>query len=69
MICFIKKEKARLSYHSTWRTSALRKENNEYHIINDGILTNADYSILFENKDKKVYIPVETTNSINIYSN
>lgn len=65
----IKKEKARLSYHSTWRTSALRKENNEYHIINDGILTNADYSILFENKDKKVYIPVETTNSINIYSN
>ena len=65
----VKKEKAKLNYYSFWHPSALRKENNEYHILNDGILTNADYSILFENKDKKVHIPVETTNCINIHSN
>lgn len=51
-----------------WHKSALRKENNEYHIINDGILTKKDYSILFENENQKVDLPVEVTEHINIYS-
>lgn len=51
-----------------WHKSALKKENNEYHIINDGILTKKDYSILFENENQKVDLPIEVTEHINIYS-
>lgn len=38
-------------------------------MINDGILTRQDYNILFENKERKKYIPVETMDSLYIYSN
>ncbi len=56
-------------YINKWKTSSLEKVNNEYHIVNEGILTQSEYTILFENKDKKVYIPIETTKILNIYSN
>lgn len=65
----LKKERTRLKYYNFWKQSSLKQENNEYHIINDGILNQKDYSILFENKDKKVYIPIENAKSLNIYSN
>ena len=35
----------------------------------EGILTKHDYTILFEGNDGKKYIPVETTDSLYIYSN
>lgn len=54
--------------YQNWHKSALEKINQHYHIINDGILTKKDYSILFENDTDRVSIPVETTNSINLYS-
>ena len=58
-----------IQYTNRWRTNSLEKINNEYHIINEGILSQSDYTILFENKNKKVYIPIEATKILNIYSN
>lgn len=37
--------------------------------MNEGILTRRDFNILFENDEGKKYIPVETTDSIYVYSN
>ena len=64
----IKKEEKENKYYTYWKKNSLKKENNEYHIINDGILNQEEYSVLFENFDKKVYIPVESTGVINVYS-
>lgn len=58
-----------VQYTNRWRTNSLEKINNEYHIINEGILSQSDYTILFENKNKKVYIPIEATKILNVYSN
>lgn len=57
------------TYTNQWKSSSIRRENNEYHIINNGILDRKDFSILFENEDKKVYLPVEVVSTINVYSN
>ena len=55
-------------YH-LWKSSAIREVDHNYHIVNGGILTKKDFTILFENTDEKKYIPIETIDSINIYSN
>lgn len=52
-----------------WHSTAIQKIDRDYHIINDGVLTKKDYSILFENEEQKYHIPIETANCINIYSN
>lgn len=56
------------SYYRKWNTSAIQKIDRNYHLINDGILTRKDYTILFENEEGKYYLPVETCGSINVYS-
>lgn len=56
------------SYFNKWHISAIQKIDKNYHLINDGILTKRDYTILFENEEKKYYLPIETCGSINIYS-
>lgn len=67
---YIKKyKKESFKYHKQWYTSAITKIDKSYHVINNGILTKKDFTILFENEDKKTYIPVETCGSINIFSN
>lgn len=55
--------------YSAWHTSCIHKTNHEYHIVSDGVLNKKDYSILFENTEKKIFIPIEVTDQINIYSN
>ena len=55
--------------YNTWHTSCIHKIDHEYHILSNGVLNKKDYSILFENSEKKVYIPVEITDQINVYSN
>ena len=55
-------------YYHNWHKSAIQKINNDYHLIRDGILSKHDYTILFDNGEKR-YIPVEAVSSINIYSN
>lgn len=56
-------------YSNKWKKTSLAKINNEYHIINDGILTLSDYTILFENKNKKIHIPAVVVQVLNVYSN
>lgn len=66
----IKKSQKKQQYlYNKWNTNTLEKIGHNYHIINNGILSRRDYTLLFENPEKKIYIPVETTNAINIYSN
>ena len=56
------------SYFKKWEKSAIEKTADTYHIIDDGILGIKDFSILFENEEKKLIIPPETTDTINVYS-
>lgn len=55
--------------YNYWAVTNIQKIDRNYHLINDGILTKKDYTILFENPGKKQYLPVETVDSITIYSN
>ena len=55
--------------YSKWHKDALERVGKDYHIVNDGILTRKDFSVLFEKDDGKINIPVEVADSINIYSN
>lgn len=66
-------EIAKHQYHQAcvlrhWQPSAIQRYNQEYHVINDGILNKRDYSLLFESDDGKHYIPVEIVQQINFYS-
>lgn len=61
------KQKPSVNYHN-WYRSALQRYDKDYHIINNGILTKKDYTVLFENDDGKKYLPVETMGNLNIYS-
>lgn len=63
----IKAKKKRSQYNS-WHTSAIELIDKDYHIVNDGILTRRDFTVLFENEDGKKYLPVETMGSLNVYS-
>ena len=56
------------AYYKKWNISAIQKIDQNYHLINDGILTKKDFTVLFENPEGKHYLPVETCSSINIYS-
>ena len=67
-VIIYKKPKRKLNWYSSWRTSAIQYTGKEYHIINDGILTRKDYTLLFETKDDKKFLPVEVTEKLNIYS-
>ncbi|MCM1363207.1 MAG: type I-B CRISPR-associated endonuclease Cas1b, partial [Clostridiales bacterium] len=51
-----------------WKAAKIEWRDNAYHIISDDILTKKDFSILFENPEKKMYIPVEAATVISVYS-
>lgn len=53
----------------SWYSSSIQKLGNEYHLIADGILTRKDFNLLFENPEKKMYLPAERTDCLNLYSN
>lgn len=63
------KEDEKNSYYGKWNTSAIQKIDKNYHLVSDGVLSRKDYTILFENEEGKYYLPVETCESINVYSN
>jgi hypothetical protein len=66
----IKKESRNVKTNMySWRSSSIQKVSGEYHLIADGILTQKDYNLLFENPEKKMYLPVESTECLNLYSN
>lgn len=64
-----RKPKSEKNHYCNWNQQNVKKIDDSYHLINNGILSRKDYNILFENESGKQYIPVETTNAINIYSN
>ena len=51
-----------------WQKIHIEQQNQDYRIINDGILTQKDFSLLFEGADGKHHIPIETMGALNIYS-
>ena len=55
--------------YNNWNTASLDKKQNKYYILNEGILSRKDWTILFENENNKRYIPVEVVENINVYSN
>ena len=55
--------------YGNWHKSALQQINNEYHLVQDGVLNKKDYALLFENEDEKHHIPVEVVDQMNLYSN
>lgn len=59
----------KIHFYGKWHCSVIQKIDQNYHIINNGVLNRKDFTILFENEEKKMYIPIETCGSINIYSN
>lgn len=57
------------TFFQEWNKEALTLQNNTYYILEDGILTKKDYSILFESIDQKQNIPINVVEQLNIYSN
>ena len=51
-----------------WNARALSAADGQLHILEDGILSKKDLTILFENEDMKQYFPVESVSDINTYS-
>jgi CRISPR-associated protein Cas1 len=64
-----KEQRAYKTVYRDWYTTGIQKMDHNYHLINEGILTKQDFNILFESENGKKYIPVETTDSLYIYSN
>lgn len=64
-----KKDRHERENFSHWHYSSLKKVNAEYHVTGDGILTQKDFTLLFENPEKKMYLPIETMGSLNMYAN
>lgn len=67
-ILAIKKKKAPPQIYQHWSTTTIQRIDRNYHIINNGILNRKDFTILFENNHGKKYLPVEATESLNVYS-
>lgn len=53
--------------YNNWHSSVVQKINQEYHILQDGILNKKDYALLFENDKERHHIPVEVVDQLNIY--
>ncbi len=64
-----REKKAERTVYRDWYTTGITRVDRNYHLINNGVLTKKDYTLLFESEDGKKYIPVETTDSLYVYSN
>ena len=53
---------------NNWHTSVIQKRDGDYHLIQQGVLTKQDYSLLFENENEKHTIPVEVLDQLNVYN-
>ena len=60
--------KQRMEVYYRWNADAIRRVDRNYHIINDGILSKRDFTVLFENEQGKKYIPVEAVQTLNVFS-
>lgn len=57
-----------LNYYPHWQRSPLRFANQQYYIVEGGILSQKDYSLLFENEENRHCLPIETIHQIDIFS-
>lgn len=57
----------RFRVHNIWHQSSLTVEHGVYHLVQDGIITQKDYGLLFEGDDERHHIPPEVTDQINVY--
>lgn len=55
--------------NNSWEKVDIQKPETFYHLLTDGIISKKDYNLLFENEDGKRFLPAESINAINIYSN
>lgn len=55
-------------YYDDWHPSVIQKIDSNYQIIDDGILDRKDFTFLFENEERKLFIPAESCSSINVYA-
>lgn len=62
------RNKRKSKYYNQWKVSVIEKIDRDYHIINNGILTRRDFTVLFENEEGKYYLPIETMGALNVYS-
>ena len=60
--------KNKVENYNNWKQSNIQIIDRDYYIVNDGILTKSDYTLLFDNDNGKNYLPVNTMESLNIYS-
>lgn len=56
------------TYYREWMPSALSISEGHFHIMENGILSRKDMSLLFENEELIQHYPVEMTSDINVYS-
>lgn len=54
--------------YDKWHNVPIKRVDNQYHIIQDGILSKKDFHLLFENENTKRLIPVDIMDNLNIYS-
>ncbi len=51
-----------------WHRIEYKKIFGDYHVISDGILRKKDFTLFFENDEKFQHIPINSVNSISVYS-
>ncbi len=64
----IKITKEKEGYFENWTQSFDKNNPKEHHIVNNGILGQRDFTLLFENPKKRIYLPVESIDNLNIYA-
>ena len=69
IVTALRRQQESQTVYRKWEREGVQLIDRNYHLVNDGIITKKDYTLLFDNDDGKKYIPVETTDSITIYSN
>lgn len=55
--------------HDSWYSSVVSRQDGVYHIVQDGVISRRDYSLIFQNDEERHHIPVEVTTQLNVYGN
>lgn len=57
------------NFYPNWYQSRLREAHSSYYIIGDGILTQKDFSLLFETEEYKHHLPIACVEHLDVFSN
>ncbi|MBO5630087.1 MAG: CRISPR-associated endonuclease Cas1, partial [Aeriscardovia sp.] len=64
-----KSDTSKRQIYNKWHREPIKKIDDTYHLVSDGVVTRRDFTLLFQNDETKHYLPIETIHSLNIYSN